>query len=111
MPTHHRRAARHRAPHARAGRGGFRSDEGECRVTLPAQTPPESETKRARQALVQTEAQDALDERKKLHLVAAKISEMNWGKGLSNEMQRAVAMYCRQNLIDPTEIDVLGGNV
>jgi len=80
-------------------------------VTLPAQTPPESETKRARQALAQTEAQDALEERKKLHLVAAKISEMNWGKGLSNEMQRAVAMYCRQSLIDPTEIDVLGGNV
>jgi hypothetical protein len=36
---------------------------------------------------------------------------MNWGKGLSNEMQRAVAMYCRQNLLDPTEINVLGGNI
>jgi len=78
-------------------------------MSVPVRTTP-SETQRAREQMPD-EAKRALDDRKQLHLVAAKISEMNWGKGLSNEMQRAVAMYCRQNLIDPTEIDVLGGNI
>jgi hypothetical protein len=69
-----------------------------------------SETARAKQTMPD-ETKLAIEERKQLHLVAAKISEMNWGKGLSPHMQNAVAAYCRTNLLDPTEIDILGGNL
>jgi hypothetical protein len=53
----------------------------------------------------------ALAERKNLHLVAAKMSEMNWGRGLDELTRRAVAAYLERNRLDLTEIDVLGGNL
>lgn len=53
----------------------------------------------------------ALDQRKNRHLVAAKMSEMNWGKGLDEMTRRAVAAYLERNQLDLTEVDVLGGNL
>lgn len=52
-----------------------------------------------------------LARRKNQHLVAAKMSEMNWGKGLDEMTRRAVASYLERNKLDLTEIDVLGGNL
>lgn len=52
-----------------------------------------------------------LAQRKNLHLIAAKMSEMNWGKGLDEVTRRAVASYLERNRLDLTEVDVLGGNL
>lgn len=52
-----------------------------------------------------------LARRKNQHLVAAKMSEMNWGKGLDEMTRRAVASYLERNKLDLTEVDVLGGNL
>lgn len=41
----------------------------------------------------------------------ARISEMNWGKGMSYDMRRALGSYLRRNGLDPREIHVLGGNL
>ena len=52
-----------------------------------------------------------LARRKNQHLVAAKMSEMNWGKSMDEMTRRAVAAYLEKNRLDVTEIDVLGGNL
>jgi hypothetical protein len=57
------------------------------------------------------EVKAALAQRKNQHLIAAKMSEMNWGKGLDEMTRRAVASYLERNKLDLTEIDVLGGNL
>lgn len=57
------------------------------------------------------DVRDELARRKNQHLVAAKMSEMNWGKGLDEMTRRAVAAYLERNRLDLTEIDVLGGNL
>jgi hypothetical protein len=81
-------------------------------MSSPVRTTPAapSETARAKQTMPD-ETKLAIEERKQLHLVAAKISEMNWGKGLSPHMQNAVAAYCRESMLDASEINVLGGNI
>ncbi len=57
------------------------------------------------------EVKAALSQRKNQHLIAAKMSEMNWGKGLDEMTRRAVAAYLDRNRLDLTEVDVLGGNL
>ena len=57
------------------------------------------------------EVKVALAQRKNQHLVAAKMSEMNWGRGLDEMTRRAVASYLERNKLDLTEVDVLGGNL
>lgn len=53
----------------------------------------------------------ALAQKKTLHLVAAKMSEMNWGKGMDEMTRRAVAAYLERHQLDLTEVDVLGGTL
>lgn len=65
----------------------------------------------AKHGLSPADMQAALDVKRSLHLVAAKMSEMNWGKGLDEMTRRAVAAYLERNRLDLTEVDVLGGNL
>ncbi len=50
------------------------------------------------------------DKRAQAQMIAS-ISELNWGKGMSYEMRRAMGSYCRRNGLDPREIHILGGNI
>ena len=65
----------------------------------------------ARMGMSAAEVEAALAVKKNQHLVAAKMSEMNWGKGLDEMTRRAVAAYLERNKLDLTEVDVLGGNL
>jgi hypothetical protein len=53
----------------------------------------------------------AIAQRKNLHLIAAKISELNWGRGLDFDTRKAVAAYLERHKMDTSEINVLGGNI
>jgi hypothetical protein len=65
----------------------------------------------ARHGVSIDELQQSMQAKKSLHLIAAKMSEMNWGKGLDEMTRRAVAAYLERNRLDLTEVDVLGGNL
>lgn len=64
-----------------------------------------------RQGLSVGDMSAAMAAKKNLHMIAAKMSEMNWGKGLDDMTRRAVAAYLERNRLDLTEVDVLGGNL
>lgn len=65
----------------------------------------------ARAGVSPEQVTQALAQRKNQHLIAAKMSEMNWGQGLDEMTRRAVAAYLERHHLDVTEIDILGGNL
>lgn len=58
------------------------------------------------------EMQALVELRRANNIIAAQISETNWGKGMDLETRRAISEWGRRHEIDvTTEINVLGGNV
>jgi hypothetical protein len=58
------------------------------------------------------EMQAMVELRRANNIIAAQISETNWGKGMDLETRRSISEWGRRHEIDvTTEINVLGGNV
>lgn len=60
---------------------------------------------------VEVVARAAGEQRRILRAVSREIANQTWGKGITADAAKAIALWCERHGVDPTEVAVLGGNI